>query len=167
MIVQGSKSGRKKSLSSSLLVICVVLLVGVAAFYALWPQLQPHVTLHLGDGVFKAKLAKTEAAREQGLGGTSQLASDQAMIFVFSKDEKWSMWMRDMNYPIDMIWLNSNKQVVYIVKNASPDSYPENFTPNTAARYVIEVPAGTVDAKTIHTDSQAAFDENNLQGLQL
>lgn len=126
--------------------------------YVLWPQLRPHTTVRMGDGVFNATIAKTDSSREQGLSGTSPLRPDQAMIFVFDKDGKWPMWMKDMDYPLDIIWLDKDKEVVYIVKNASPDSYPDVFTPNAPARYVVEVPAGTVDTKAIRTGSSVVFE---------
>lgn len=153
---------RKKDLLSGVLVAFVLLLVGVAAVYVLWPQLQPHATLRLGDGIFTAKIANTDAERAQGLSNTDQLPANQAMIFIFDKDDKWPMWMKDMSYPIDILWLNKDKQVVYIVKNASPDSYPDKFVPSSDARYVIELPAGTVDSKAIRTNDSAVFD--NVSG---
>jgi uncharacterized membrane protein (UPF0127 family) len=74
--------------------------------------------------------------------------------------------MKDMNFPIDIIWLDKDKKVVYIVKNAPPESYPyEHFEPKEEARYVLEVAAGTVEDKKIMIDAPATFDENNLEGL--
>jgi uncharacterized membrane protein (UPF0127 family) len=90
------------------------------------------------------------------------------MIFVHSTDDKWAVTMKDMNFPVDIVWLDSDKKVVYIVKNAPPESYPyEQFVPKKKARYVIELPAGTVGGKSIDINGSATFDENNLQGLKL
>jgi len=157
-----------RKITSWCLVVLVLCGIGVAAYYVMLPQLQPHVTVHLGDGVFAAQVAKTDAAREKGLGGTLNLRSDQAMLFVFDSDSKWSIWMKDMNYPIDIVWLDSTKKVVYMVKNAPPESYPyEQFTPKETARYVVELPAGTVEQKTVNIGAMAAFDENNIEGWHL
>lgn len=158
---------RKKDVLPGVLVTLVLALVGAAALYILWPQLQPKAMLRIGDGVFSARVATTEVERTQGLSGTTQLRADQAMIFVFDSDNKWSMWMKDMDYPIDIVWTDSNKKIVYIVKNAPADSYPEKFTPNKDARYVIELPAGTVDGKSIKVNSGVVFDETHLGGFQL
>lgn len=119
---------------------------------------QPKTTLFLGDGVFTAALAETPEARTQGLSGTSPLAADEAMLFAFPYDARWSIWMKDMNYPIDVVWLDADKQVVYIVENMAPDSYPTQYTPESTARYVVELPAGTVEAKAIGSNSVARFD---------
>ena len=145
--------------------ILILLLIGSAALYALWPQLQPHTTVRLGDGVFLTRVAKTLVEREKGLSGTRELRSDQAMLLVFDRDDKWSIWMKDMNYPLDIVWLDKDKKVVYIVKNAPPESYPyEKFVPKQEARYVLELPAGTTSKKAITIGAQAQFDESNLEG---
>jgi uncharacterized membrane protein (UPF0127 family) len=142
-----------------------LLLVGAAAFYTLWPNVQPHVTVKIGDGVYKADVAKTNAERTKGLSGTSSLRNDQALLLVYESDDKWPIWMKDMNYPIDILWLDSDKRVIYIVKNAPPDSYPdEQFVPKKDARYVLELPAGSVSEKNIAINLQATFDETSLEG---
>jgi uncharacterized membrane protein (UPF0127 family) len=160
-------SRRKDALSWGLIVL-VLLLVGAAAVYVMWPQLQPHTTLHLGDGVFTARVAKTSTELEKGLSDTRGLGEDQAMILVYDKDGKWPVTMKGMKYPIDIVWLDKDKKVVYIVKNATPESYPYDvFVPKADARFVVEVPAGTTGKKAITINGAATFDENNLEGLQL
>lgn len=160
-------SVRKHVLSWGIVALALFL-VGVAAFYVLLPQLRPHVTLHLGDGVFLTQVAKTPEALEKGLSGTHNLRENEAMLFIYDRDDKWGIWMKDMSYPIDIVWLDKDKKVVYIVKNAPPESYPfESFTPKQEARYVVELPAGTVEKKAINIGAQAAFDENNIEGWKL
>jgi uncharacterized membrane protein (UPF0127 family) len=159
---------RKKDVMSWGLIALVLLAVGATALYVLWPQLQQHTTLHLGDGVFTARVAKTQVERDLGLGGTHNLRQDQVMLFIYDSDDKWPRAMKDMNYPIDIVWLDKDKKVVYIVKNAPPESYPyEDFTPKQKARYVVELSAGTVAQKAITIGDGASFDENNLQGFKL
>lgn len=146
------------------IVAIVLLLVGAAAFYIFWPQLQPHTTLRLGDGVFTTRVADTEAEREKGLSGTLSLRQDEALLFVYDKDDKWPIWMKDMNYAIDIVWLSKDKEVVYIVKNVQPDNQSSSFVPKHNARYVVEFVAGTVDKKTISIGDKAMFDEAQLEG---
>lgn len=155
----------RKNILSWGLVLMVLALIGVAAYFVFAPQLRPHVTLHLGDGVFLTQVAKTPTAREKGLSNTQSLRDNEGMLFVFDHDDKWAIWMKNMNYPIDIVWLDKDKKVVYIVKNAPPESYPyESFVPKQEARYVVEVPAGTVAKKSIVIGGQAGFDENNIEG---
>ena len=161
-------SKRRNTLLSWVLIVFVLLLVGAAAFFIIKPQLREHTTLRLGDGVFKAWVAKTVDEREKGLSGTAKLHDDQAMLFVFGSDGKWPIWMKGMTYPIDIVWLDKDKKVVHIVKNVPPESYPyETFESKDDARYVVELPAGTTSKKKIDIDKEAAFDENHLEGWKL
>lgn len=159
---------RKKNALSWVLVAGALVLVGTAALYVLWPQLQPHVTVHIGDAVFTTRIARTPEERAKGLSGTQELRQDQALLLVYDRDDKWSIWMKDMKYPLDIVWLDKDKKVVYIVKNAPPESYPyDNFVPKQEARYVLEMPAGTVSKKSIVIGEAATFDENHLEGWGL
>ncbi len=156
---------RKRGIWSWILVILILVLVGGTAFYVLWPQLQMHTTVRIGDGVFLARVARTDETREKGLSGTSGLRDNQAMLFIYDTDGKRPIWMKDMKYPIDIVWLDADKKVVYIVKNAPPESYPyEQFTPKQDARYVLEFPAGTVSKKSIVIGKETVFDENAIEG---
>lgn len=157
----------RKDVFSWALIILVLGLVGTAAYFVLEPKLRPHVTLHMGDAVFSAQVVKSDPERTKGLSGRSGLGPDEAMLFVFDSDSKWSIWMKDMRFPIDIVWLDKDKKVVHIVKNVPPESYPyESFAPMENARYVVEFAAGTVHKKTITIGGQARFDENNIEGLK-
>ena len=57
----------------------------------------------------------------------------------------YPFWMKNMNFPIDIIWIDENGNIVYRVINADPSSYPKTFTPSASARYVLEIPAYTAD----------------------
>lgn len=101
-------------------------------------------TLSLGVGVITVDVARTDAELVRGLSERTRLGDQEGMLFVFEKDSRQGIWMKDMNFPIDIIWLDSQKRVVHIVRDASPESYPVVFTPPVDARYVLEVPAGSV-----------------------
>jgi len=64
------------------------------------------------------------------------------MLFVFPKDGKYAFWMKDMHFPIDIIWLSAEGSVVYMAQNVPPGSFPQTFRPDVLARYVLELPAG-------------------------
>lgn len=135
-----------------LLVVAALLFQQATAYF-----LSQTTTLFLGEGKFTARIASSEAARTKGLSGTNTLPSDHALIFVFDYDSKWGIWMKDMRYPIDIVWLDKSKTVVDFVTNVSPNTYPRVYTPTKDARYVVELPSGTVKNKTIRTGRQAIF----------
>ena len=109
-----------------------------------WQMNQDESLLRLDGHSYHITVMRTDAELQKGLSDTSSLPAGQAMVFVFPRDDKWAMWMKDMKYPIDIVWLNDNKQVIDSAKNAQPSSYPQKFTPSESARYVIEFPSGTV-----------------------
>lgn len=81
-------------------------------------------------------------AHAKGLSGRSSLADNAGMLFVFGQSGVHCFWMKDMRFSIDMVWLNEQLNVVYVVQDARPESYPASYCPPTTARYVIEVQAG-------------------------
>ena len=89
-----------------------------------------------------AEIADTEEKRERGLSGRKNLPEDAGMIFIFEIPAKYSFWMKDMRFPLDIIWVDKNKQVSAISKNIFPETYPASFTPSENVKYVLEVNAG-------------------------
>jgi len=95
--------------------------------------------VHIAGQDIKVDLALTEAQREQGLSGRQSLNENEGMLFVFDSPGNYPFWMKDMNFPIDIIWLSEDGSVIYIKKNALPESYPEAYGPGTndgEAKYV-------------------------------
>lgn len=101
-------------------------------------------TIQIGNAVINAELATTEAQWVQGLSGRTSLATSTGMFFVFNHPAYWGIWMKDMNFPIDVLWITDNLKISDIVENMSPASYPQAYSPHVPALYVLEIPAGTV-----------------------
>ncbi|MBI2097677.1 MAG: DUF192 domain-containing protein, partial [Candidatus Vogelbacteria bacterium] len=66
-------------------------------------------------------------------------------------------WMQGMNFPIDIIWVTENMQVVYVEKNVAPESFPQTFGPNIYTKYVLEVPAGFADKYNLNVGNSVFF----------
>jgi|SRR3989344_6918491 len=94
----------------------------------------------------KVDLASTPGEQGQGLSGRAPLKEDEGMLFVFERPGKYSFWMKDMNFAIDIIWIAGEDfrdlKVVYIKEGARPESYPEQYVPDEDAKYVLEVVTG-------------------------
>ncbi len=115
------------------------------------------VTLSIGSATVRAEIAETTEQRVRGLSGRVQLGKDEGMLFVFSVPGTYAIWMPDMNFPIDIIWLDENMNVVDIKEHATPESYPEKFKPNKPASYVLEVSSGYVKEKGIQVGTKVAI----------
>lgn len=73
------------------------------------------------------------------------------MLFVFPKDGLHGFWMKDTLVPLDIFWLDSKGQVVYIARDVATSTYPNVLYPATPARYVLETAAGFARARGIAT----------------
>ena len=109
----------------------------------------PTATLTVGGVPLVAEVASTQSAREQGLSGRSSLPDGRAMLFVFDTPGLWGIWMKDMQFPIDILWADASGTINTIKHDASPESYPAAFYPASPASYVVEVPAGFVRSHSI------------------
>lgn len=109
----------------------------------------PVVTI--GNVPVSVTVAATPQAREQGLSGAQPLRPGQGMLFVFPAEGKQGFWMKDMNYPLDIIWADASGSVVTIWRDLSPATYPQAFYPTEPALYVLEVPAGFAEQNGIAT----------------
>lgn len=140
-------------------IVLIVFLVGcVAVYQVIGDYLAKPISVRLGEGVFETRVARTSTEIEQGLSGTSPLLKNQALLFDFPNEALWGIWMKDMSYPIDIVWLDADKKVIHIVTDAQPSSYPSTtYRPAEAARYVIEFRAGTVRDSHITIGAQAVF----------
>ena len=66
------------------------------------------------------------------------------MVFVFSAEGQRCFWMKDMNFAIDMVWLDSKKRVIALEQNVQPDSYPDSYC-HDGAQYVVEFAVNTAE----------------------
>lgn len=133
-----------------------LVLVGLIVLFMV-NNFQPTVRISVGSGVIDARTATTEAARIQGLSGVKKLGPNEGLLMVFVSDDKWPIWMKDMEFPIDIIWLDANKRVVTVTRDVSPDDQEKIYKPTVKARYVLELPAGSAANMAIKVGAQAAF----------
>ncbi len=98
-------------------------------------------TMTLGSTTIRVEIADTEIERAQGLSGRSRLGKKEGMLFVFEKPGYYRFWMKEMNFPLDIIWISREQKIVDIIPNLAPDTYPESYGSTAPAQYVVEVPA--------------------------
>jgi uncharacterized protein len=86
------------------------------------------------------EIANSNTEREKGLGGRENLCAKCGMLFVFEKPDRYAFWMKDMRFPLDIIWLSGDR-VVFVAHNVSPD-FSGVIEPEVFADRVIEINAG-------------------------
>lgn len=98
----------------------------------------------IGSEVFSLAVARTNADRSSGLSGVSSMQYSDGMLFEFETAATHGFWMKGMQFPLDIIWLDADGVVVHIEEQLSPDTFPRTFYPAAPAQYVIELNAGVV-----------------------
>ena len=104
------------------------------------------VTTSTGKKI-SVEVADTVEKRSLGLGKRSGLENGWGMLFVFEKRKQHGFWMKDMEFPLDIIWLD-NHRIAYILRNVQPAKsgvIPPVMTPPVAGNFVLEIDAGRAD----------------------
>lgn len=143
-------------------VVTVVLLLLLAAMTLVFSRVI--FSTYFNDGVvviedkrFAVTVADDPQERAQGLSGRSKLGKDQGMLFVFNSPDYYCFWMEDMNFPIDIIWVNEARSVIDVQSDVAPDSYPQSFCPSEPAQYVIELNQEVAEENNISRGSKVQF----------
>ncbi|KKU81780.1 MAG: hypothetical protein UY07_C0009G0017 [Parcubacteria group bacterium GW2011_GWA1_47_8] len=131
-------------------VIITLVLLGISVF-SLIIKLSGKSVLYatLRGTPLVLEVADTDSSRARGLSSHAPLESGHGMLFEFPSDGGYGIWMKDMSFPIDIIWLDKDYRVVDTKTHAKPESYPEIFIPRVLARYVLEVGEGFLDEHRI------------------
>lgn len=102
----------------------------------------PTQTISIGSASVVSEVVRSDEEQRVGLSGRASLQPGRGMLFVFPADGNWGIWMKEMQFSIDIIWTDAAGKVVAIHSGISPETYPAVFYPNNNTRYVLEVPAG-------------------------
>lgn len=97
----------------------------------------------LGKCAFELEIADTEELRKKGLSNRDELCPDCGMIFFFEKEGNYFFWMKDMRFPIDILWLKDG-EVVDINQNVNHKSKSVYSTREKADK-VLELNANEVE----------------------
>jgi uncharacterized membrane protein (UPF0127 family) len=106
--------------------------------------------IKIGETSFTVAIADEPQEQLRGLGGRPGLKPDEGMLFIFRRPAPYGIWMKDMLFAIDILWIGVDRRVTDIAQNVSPDTYPELIHPRHSAKFVLEVTAGTVAKQGLH-----------------
>ncbi len=102
-------------------------------------------TAKINNQTFKIEVAKTNETRQVGLSGKDSIPQDFGMLFPFETQNYYSFWMKNMKFPIDIIFIRGNK-IVTIFQSVKP---PEKevmslplYQPTEPSDAVLEINAG-------------------------
>ncbi|MFH1173007.1 MAG: DUF192 domain-containing protein [bacterium] len=124
------------------------------------PQNEKQITeVCLKTECFKVELAITDQEKAQGLMFRTSLPEKSGMLFIYKKESQPGIWMKNTKIPLDIIWLNQNKEIVFLAKNAPPGDEKDyaHFSPGISASYVLEINAGWADKLNLQTGDKISF----------
>ena len=138
----------------TLFLIFAVVLLGLAAvavYFFIFGRPNPPLAageVRIGSADFKVELATSTIAQARGLSFRASLPPDQGMLFIFSRPAVQNFWMKDMNFPLDMIWIGGGKVVGFVQDAPAAPGVPlwklSIYSSPDGTDQVLEVDAGTV-----------------------
>lgn len=113
----------------------------------------------IGKKKMTAFLADTPRKMTVGLMFRKSIKQNECMLFIFPSDGPHPIWMRNMKFPLDIVWLDSKRRVVDFVESAKPSSGFDfsGYRSKEPSRYVLELNAGFVRKNRIKIKDVAKF----------
>lgn len=106
---------------------------------------KPKSKITIDKHTFMVELETTPQQQQQGLSGRVSLPQNQGMLFIFKTSNRYPFWMKDMKFPLDMIFINNNKIVDIIPNIPTPKNGETNlpiYTPSAPDNQTLEINAG-------------------------
>ena len=106
----------------------------------------PQATIN--NHIFNLEIVKTNNERAIGLAKYKNILQNFGMLFLFEKPNYYSFWMKNMKFPIDIIFIKNNK-IVTIFKDVPMPKSNNGSLPIYQAQElsdtVLEINAGLSD----------------------
>ena len=141
-----------KSLTTVKWIIFIILFLSLPILiyrYGLDLRGEHFARVEIAGQEFTVEVADTPKERMEGLSVKNTLGEKEGMLFVFEEEGIYGFWMKDMKFPIDIIWIKGNK-VIGFDANVKSDSYPTTFYPPAAVDRVLELSEGAVNKFNIN-----------------
>ena len=125
------------------------------------PQSQSltQIPLTIKNNKLSIKIAKTSEEKAKGLMFVESMPENQGMLFVFDDEDKRTFWMKNTLIPLDMLWIDKNKQIVDII-TAQPckqDPCP-TYSSDQKAKYILELNADYCEQDNIQKGDKVEFE---------
>ena len=112
-----------------------------------------HASVYVGSKAIDVLVADSLPKLMLGLMHMDSLGKSDGMLFIFGREARHRIWMLNMLFPIDIIWLSKQLIVVDIVEDAKPCSSIfrcKTYLPGEKALYVLELKAHMAKGLGIH-----------------
>ena len=113
--------------------------------------------IRTSKGVIYVSVARTPATRAIGLSGRASMKADEGMLFIFPKPDIYDFWMKDMNFPIDIVWMDADRKIIGVTRDISPETYPKSFISPGKVQFVLEVNANSAEKLGLVEGTHVSF----------
>ena len=106
-------------------------------------------------------IALTDKQVQDGLSIKNSLNENEGMLFFLGEPRKASFWMKNMKFPIDIIWIDADKTVVHIEHSLQPcssDLLCPTYSPVDDSLYVLETVGGFAEKHNIAKGTPVDFE---------
>lgn len=127
-----------------LISVAILLILVLVSSYFLFHQRE----VCIEENCFQVEIAETIQERSKGLSNRESLDLNKGMLFVMSQKTIPRFWMKKMEFPLDIIWINSDLEIIGIEKDLQPCVQNEvcpTFSPEEKILYVLEINSGLSD----------------------
>ena len=158
----------KNPYNSFLIIFVILIAVGFLGWAIFAKQKSPpsicgeyeQGLVEIGGKSMEMDISDTDCKRELGLSDRKSLLDSSGMIFVFEKTGNYGFWMKEMNFPIDMVWVGSDLKIVGIENSIAPETFPKVFGQKYFAKYVLELPSGFSEKNSITVGKEIKITQN-------
>lgn len=100
-----------------------------------------YIPLYVGESKLIVEVADTPEKRMTGLMFRKSIPDDYGMLFVFESESVQAMWMKNTLISLDIVFLNTQRQVVDIHRNVPPCRRDpcESYVSRRPAKYALEL----------------------------
>ncbi len=118
----------------------------------------------INEQTFDVEVADNDEKKIKGLSDRDSLDRDKGMLFIFEEKGRHGFWMKNVNFPLDLIYISDNT-IVDIIKNAQPvagdATNVEVYTPQDDANYVLEINGGLSDEYGFEIGNEVVYTDIN------
>jgi len=144
--MEEAKAFKRNHWPKIVIAVCAVIIIVFITANVINREQSKYRNLLIGNNKVVAELAITSEQKTQGLSGRAKLDAGRGMLFVYDGYYIPSFWMKNMKFPLDIIWIKDDI-VAGAAKNLPPEGEQpqQTYEPATFINYALEVPAGYVD----------------------
>jgi|GEM_PF-534362 len=127
--------------------VAIIAIIASIPYFNKINLIKNKVEIKINSQFIIADVVKDDATRARGLGGRDSIGINEGMLFLFDNEDMLGFWMKNMKFPIDIVWIGSDDAVVGITEDIDPqigakESELKMYYPPIPVKKVLEIKAG-------------------------